>query len=365
MLRGRLSAVYHQNPYTVAAAEIPNDPVYPYASHNFIDEPEWWKLPFWTSIEIGLARLTTENVGANLLIYRGAFLLANLTNLALIAWILNKMAPRHLLSGLVLYAWNPITVVLGQSKGDTIIVLFLLIAVLLLVLEHKNIAILPLALSVLIKLTTLPFAAAYLLGYLSKKKWREYMLLGLLFAITAGFFYFHYGLGEFLLPQVLGVIGMSAASAPEFLSSFLRVTFIAFIVLVGLTLNRDKKQIILGWLLLALFFSLFLIDFGKAWYLMTLVALASLILDWRTSALTWALSFSGFLFYNWESGFSQEFAAPVINILPRFAIYTGILLLLLLGIGASFLWKITRQEQVYPPDLDGLRRMIGHSENGK
>ena len=345
MLRGRLTAVYDKNPYRVAADEIPHDPVYPYASHDYTDVAEWWKLPLWTSIEIGLAKLTGDDVAKNLLIYRVAFLLVNISNLILIAIIINNINLSFLIAGLVLYAWNPIIVILGQSKGDTFIVFFLLLAILLMVIERRNLTIVPLTLSVLIKMTTLPFLAVYLLMNLRRKKWRDYIILGILFAITAAVFYIRFDLGDYLTTQLVSIIGMSGGSAPDFFRNFMRVVFVVLIIVIGITRSGEKKQMILGWVILALFFSLFLINYGKVWYLIPLIALACLTPDWRTISTTYLLSFFGFLIYTWNSGFNKEFAAPVVISLPRYIIYLGLLSVGLIAIGAVLLWKMLKQKK--------------------
>ncbi|HLE52632.1 MAG TPA: hypothetical protein VI755_11250 [Anaerolineales bacterium] len=345
MLRGRLAAVHNKNPYRIAADEIPHDPVYPYASHDYTDIAEWWKLPMWTAIEIGLAKLTGEDVAENLFIYRVAFLLVNVSNLVLIAIIINKLYPHYLLSSLVLYAWNPIIVILGQSKGDTFIVFFLLLAILLLVFERRNFAIVPLTLSVLIKMTTLPFAAVYLLIDLRRKRWRDYIILGILFSLIAAIFYIQFDVGDYLATQLFSIIGMSGGSAPEFLRSLLRVVFVVLIIVVGLTRSGEIKQLILGWAILALFFSLFLIDYGKAWYLIPLIALACLIPDWRTTSMTYALSFLGFLIYTWNSGFNKVFSAPVVISLPKYIVYLVLPVVVLIVIGAVKFWKTLQQKK--------------------
>lgn len=339
MLRGRLSAVYGENPYITAADEIPFDPVYPYASHAYTEDAEWWKLPLWTSIEVGLAELTGQDIAKNLLIYRAAFLLVNILNLVFIVKILKEIHPHYLLTGLVVFAWNPIIIMFGQSKGDTFIVFFLLLAILLFVLERKNLAIIPLTLSVLIKLTTLPFAAVYFLAYLKQKRWKEYLILGILFAVIAGFFYIHFGLGEFLTTQLFSIIGMSGSSQPDYLRSFLRVIFVGLIFTIGITRSGEQKQMVWGWLLLALYFSLFLVSYGKAWYLIPLIALASLIPDWRSISLTSVISLTGFLIYAWDTTFSSEYAAPFMISFPRYLIYLTLPILVLIAIGSLLLRK--------------------------
>lgn len=346
MLRGRLSTVYHKNPYIAAADDIPFDPVYPYASHAYTEDAEWWKLPLWTSIEIGLAKLTGDNVAVNILVYRAAFMLVNFSNLVLIAIILRRIFPGSLLTGLVVYAWNPIIVILGQSKGDTFIVLFLLLTILFMVLERRTLAIFPLTLSVLIKLTTLPLAAAYLLTYLKRRKWKDYFIIGILFALTAGIFYIGFGLGENLPAQLLSIIGMSGASVPDFFRSFLRVIFVGGTIAIGLTRSGEQKQMIWGWLLLTLYFSLFLVSHEKAWYLIPLIALAALIPDWRAISMTGVISFTGYLIYAWNTGFSTEFPAPIFISFPRYIIYLTLPLVVLIVIGAVLLRKKLKQDVI-------------------
>ena len=345
MLRGRLAAVYNLNPYRVAADEISNDPVYPYASHGYTAVAEWWKLPLWTSIEIGLAKLTGADIVRNLLIFRFAFLIVNLFNLLIIAVIINKINPRNLIPGLVLYAWNPVIVILGQSKSDTFIVFFLLLSILLILFGRRNLAIIPLTLSVLIKMTTLPFLAAYLLMNLNRKKWKDYIVLGILIIVTAAVFYILFDMADFITTQLIGIIGMSGGNAPDFIRIIMRVGFVVLIFIVGITRSGELKQMIWGWVILAVYFSLFLIDYGKAWYLIPLIALSSLIPDWRTISLTYFISFSGFLIYNWDSVFSKEFAAPILTSMPGYIINIVPILIGVFGFGAAYLWKKLRPKK--------------------
>lgn len=116
ILRGRVAAVYNANPYYVAADEFPEDPIYPYASHKYTVKPGG-KLPAWMSINILLARIAGDDVIANLLIYRSAFFVFNAMTLLLIGLILKKIKPGYVLPGLLMYAWNPIVVMYGQSKN--------------------------------------------------------------------------------------------------------------------------------------------------------------------------------------------------------------------------------------------------------
>jgi len=107
ILRGRIGAVYHQNMYYVPADQFPMDPIYPYADHRYTDTGTG-KLPAWELIDVFLAWLANDAPITNLFVYRFAFLLFNMANVALIAAILHKLNPRYLLAGIISYAANQI-----------------------------------------------------------------------------------------------------------------------------------------------------------------------------------------------------------------------------------------------------------------
>ncbi|MDQ2998298.1 MAG: hypothetical protein M3R61_14770, partial [Chloroflexota bacterium] len=130
IVSGRVAAVHGVNPYAIAPDRFPDDALYRYASARYTGYPGDNKMPVWALLNIALARLAGDNPVANLLLYRILFLLFNIANLALIARILRTVHPQRQLAGLVMYAWNPIVVAYGQSKVDTIMVFFLLLAVL-------------------------------------------------------------------------------------------------------------------------------------------------------------------------------------------------------------------------------------------
>ena len=104
---------------------------------------------------------------------RLVFLGVTLLNLGLIAAILRRWRPRHLLAGLVLYGWSPVVALHGQAKFDSLMATFALLAVLLLV-TGRWWGVLPVAwLSVLVKVLTLPLLAAYVLSEAFARQWRR------------------------------------------------------------------------------------------------------------------------------------------------------------------------------------------------
>jgi hypothetical protein len=71
----------------------------------------------------------------------------------------------------------------------------------------------------------------------------------------------------------------------------------------------------------ALLFSVFLTKLGFAWYLMTLIVLVSLAVEWRLALATTALSLASFVMNSWDSASNNVFPLPDLFRLPRVLIY--------------------------------------------
>ncbi|HKF94943.1 MAG TPA: hypothetical protein VKB96_10175, partial [Gammaproteobacteria bacterium] len=207
ILSGRVAAVYGANPYAFAPDRFPDDPLYRYASARYTGYAGDNKMPVWTLLNIVLARLGGDTPAANLLLYRTLFLLFNIGNVALIARILRMVTPQRQLAGLVMYAWNPIVVAYGQSKVDTVMIFFLLLAVLALLQEKRKLVLVVLGISALVKLITLPLLAVYWLYLLRARGARELVISTALLALTVLALYAPFWYGPELLGMQLRLLG--------------------------------------------------------------------------------------------------------------------------------------------------------------
>jgi hypothetical protein len=79
--------------------------------------------------------------------------------------------------------------------------------------------------------------------------------------------------------------------------------------------------LLVGWTLLSLVFAIFLTKLGFSWYLMTLIALVGVTLEWRLTLATIALSYASFLLNVWDSTSKGTFRLPDLFVLPRSIIY--------------------------------------------
>lgn len=291
---GRVAAFHHANPYTVAPARFPADSVYRYAGHKYTSTPGDNKLGAWTLITMALAHVGGHDVVTSLLLYRLVFMAFNLANLALIVVLARRLQPRLQLAGVVAYGWNPIVVIGGQTKVDTVMVFFLLAGALALARAHRRTAVLCLGLSVLVKLITLPLLVAYLLRHARRRRWRQLTGdLALLAAVTLAVYAPFVGAPDLVAREAALVFGGS--SAPSALRPLLGGGFLALIVVVAVSRDRSLPALVRGWALIALYSGAFLTHFGFSWYLMVLIALGAIAAEARVLIAAAGLSVGAFL----------------------------------------------------------------------
>ena len=255
IVNGRIAAVHNSNPYFVTADEFPDDPVYPYASKNYTGLAAD-KLPVWMLANTLLAKLTGNHVTSNLLIYRIALMLFNMSNLLLIAIIAKWLNPRYVASALVIYGWNPIVVVHAQSKSDTLMALLLLLAVLFLIKEWRLIAVGAMALSVLVKLFTLPLLAVYELRSLRLRQWRALIVDTLIFGIAFLLLLVLFWQSSALVMRFVALFGVAGAAAPGVVRVLLIVGFCFLILGVSAVQDGSTQKLLWGWAIVMLYFAL-------------------------------------------------------------------------------------------------------------
>ena len=343
IVSGRVGAVHASNPYLATPDQFPADPIYPYASPRYTAIPGDNKLPAWMLLNMLLARLGGDDVVTNLLLYRCVFLLFNFANVALIACILRALGSHKELAGVALYAWNPISVAYGQSKVDTLMVFVLLLAILALVYARRRVAVVALTLSVFVKLITLPLLAVYALRELRARKWPELTVSALLVAVTAVCVYAPFWNGPDLLGMHIGLLAGASTAGPPALGLLVKAGFTLAVLWIGLGSDSSLVGLIRGWALVALLFSVFLTRLGFAWYLMTLIALVGLAVEWRMALATAALSLASFVMNTWDSASNDVFPLPQLFRLPRVLVYLVFIGVVGLLIAALALGRRIRQ----------------------
>jgi hypothetical protein len=127
-LYGRLVTVYHANPYTAALSLYQHDLLRQGLSGSIANTPPG---PVWMDICIVVAQLSGASVANVIIGFRVLGLAAHLANAGLIWLILAKQKPELRASATILYAWNPLVLLLAASGMhlDIVLILFILLAI--------------------------------------------------------------------------------------------------------------------------------------------------------------------------------------------------------------------------------------------
>ena len=128
LLSGRVAVVHATDTYDVPPDAFPDDPLLRYASGQYTADPEA-KPPIRMAGAMAAAAITSGRSPADaVLLSRFLFLGLTVINAGLLAAILRRWRPQHLLAGLVMYTWSPIVLLHGQAKFDTLVATFALLA---------------------------------------------------------------------------------------------------------------------------------------------------------------------------------------------------------------------------------------------
>jgi len=123
VVRGRLQSLYGANPFFQVPMSFPRDPFLPYIA--WPGAPSAYG-PLWELIAAGTSRLAGDGVVANVLAFKLVSVLAYAASTSLIGLTLRIIAPDRALTGVLLYAWNPLVVysTAGNGHNDAVMVLF-------------------------------------------------------------------------------------------------------------------------------------------------------------------------------------------------------------------------------------------------
>ena len=314
IVSGRVGAVHGANPHVVAPTAFPDDPLLGLAGARYTPIPGDNKLPGWTLVNVALAGLAGNDPLANLFLYRGFFLALNIVNLGLIAVTVRRWQPRFVATALVLYGWHPIVTAVGESKVETLMVTLLLLAALAITAGRPRLAIVGLAASSLVKLTTLPLLALTVLAKVWQRGWRETVVMGAIAFLVAAALYLPFGDPRVLLPVHAQLLGAGGSSFPEIVRPLLAVALVILILWLAAHQDGSARTLIRSWALVALFFAVFLTRIAFSWYLMPLIALVAIVPTWPLVAAMIAYTAASALFDAWFS-----FPLP-----PLLAIPTGL-----------------------------------------
>lgn len=128
-LYGRLVTIYHVNPYTVSLSAFSHDLLYRGLAGGV--QEAGIPGPVWIDLSIPVVLLAHASVANVLVGFRIVGLAAHLINAMLMWFILAKLKPEIRLSATILYAWNPLVLLLSITNMhlDVVLALFILLAI--------------------------------------------------------------------------------------------------------------------------------------------------------------------------------------------------------------------------------------------
>lgn len=216
---GRISSVYHQNPYLATPQRFAFDPFFPLTSL-------YWKStavvygPLFVLLSDLLTRLAGNGIAMNIYVFKLAAILCNLACVLLIWKILGRYAPRRQTLGTMLYAWNPLILVhsAGGAHNDVLMAMLALAALSLMMREKRYLGFFLLCLSFLVKYITAVFMvsyAVYLYRRTSRKAWlRDMGVFSLIFTLSFFAAYLPFWEGAKTLSPVIGNLGLRNVYLP-------------------------------------------------------------------------------------------------------------------------------------------------------
>jgi hypothetical protein len=296
---GRVAAVHHQDPYAVATDRFPGDPFFRYQLRNYTHHPDI-KLPAWMPLNVGLAEVAGSHPLRGLLTYRGALALLALANLFLVLLIVRRLRPGEVAVAAVAWGWNPIVVLFGPSKADTLMVFFVLLAVLALTRLRQQVAVVFLTLATFVKLLAAPFLVVLVLQQARRGRWRSVALSLALIAVVIAALYAPYShpwalLADHLrLANTAGAGGTSANSGARLLLLGFGATLV---VALSLRRDRDLPELLRLWAAIGLVTGVAVAAGEFPWYLLIFIAVTVLSGDLLLLAGMSVLGLVSFLAY--------------------------------------------------------------------
>jgi hypothetical protein len=127
---GRLVTVYHVNPYLMSPAVFSTDFLHTLIPNRGLGVAHYG--PLWIDMTLPVVVVSRESIANILVGFRLVGLVAYLANTLLIWAILAKLKPELRISGTLLFAWNPLVLLVGVSEMhyEMVVILLLLLGAL-------------------------------------------------------------------------------------------------------------------------------------------------------------------------------------------------------------------------------------------
>ncbi len=202
IMHGRILGHYGANPFNSTPAAFPADPFYKHVM--WYDDPSAYG-PLWEMVASALSLVAGDGLVTNVLLFKGVSVLAYVVDGMLVFGILRQMAPGRTLTGVYLYAWNPLVLLMsaGDGHNDSVMMIFVLGGIYLALRGRWELAVLAQAAGALTKFVPAVFLPMFLAAGLWEaprpRRWRFLLTTVGLSALLAIVSYLPFLGGEDLL----------------------------------------------------------------------------------------------------------------------------------------------------------------------
>jgi len=127
-LYGRMVTVFHVNPYAPSHVILPTNLLYSVISTGQVGPAPYG--PVWLDLTLPVTLLARDSAVNLLMGFRLFGLLVHLANTLLLWQILGRLRAERRIAGTLLYAWNPVVLLLGiaEMHNELVVILFILLA---------------------------------------------------------------------------------------------------------------------------------------------------------------------------------------------------------------------------------------------
>lgn len=178
VIRGRMQAYYHANPFYQTPSSFPNDPFYRYTIWH--TDPSAYG-PVWEDIAALTAQLAGNGIIANALAFKAVGILAYAGTALFIGLALRRVAPERAMYGVTLFAWNPMVIyaVAGNGHNDSVMTFFIALGFYFLARGNPTFAALAETAGALVKFIPALLVPVILVAVLKQNRnWTERILRG-------------------------------------------------------------------------------------------------------------------------------------------------------------------------------------------
>ncbi|MCJ7832558.1 MAG: glycosyltransferase 87 family protein [Actinobacteria bacterium] len=184
---GKISGLYHQNPYVSVPADFPDDPLLALTGPKWNDTPAVYG-PMFSMLSAQVTSVVSD-IGDQIFFFRLLAVIASIATLMVIRRFVGQVAPTRTAFVLVLFGWNPVVLFHSVASGhnDILVALAVIGALWLVSRKHDVLAAVVLALGMSVKVTAaLPLLLLVVAVYVRRSSGERLIASAKVVAAAAG-----------------------------------------------------------------------------------------------------------------------------------------------------------------------------------